>query len=606
MAVDNLRNTIFLFLICICILVGTVSGAFNQTPDNSWVEKTDIPAYIFGHLNSQATRIGHSAVTLSDGSIVVMGGYGGVMRGMDVPWDDEQALKDVWRTTDLGETWVLQNGSAGWSARSEMECVVLSDDTIILISGYTRRNSNVYMADVWKSTDMGVTWSNQSIGNSHEERDKLKRTAFGAVALPNDKIVMFGGRTSEGMWGDTWISSDQGVSWTEQSSYAGWGDIGQGASCGWAYSGRYAFETVVTQDGDILLLGGMDCNQVYNQIWKSSNEGVTWTLQNANPDWDARSDFGAVILPDESIVVYGGVAYTGRGGDGIEYTGSGGEDWDYWGTGNDVWRSYDYGLTWDYVGWANISAYSRYYTVNGGRYMFAMTNSGNDIMVIGGSAVRWDHTGVNDKDVWVSHIIPSTPPLSVNTTDNCVTFYGVHTGAPATVWFEYTLATTNGRSFKTKNQTNVVGNFTQTICGMPLMPGLTYTVVTGADINNSYVYGKNVTFTVANIEPHTTTTYEPQVNTFTGDGLDPVKLFSYDVWQAYIGLMGGFFFGLLICFIFMNIAIKQRSVAISVILLLVIGTTLWQILPPEFIQISQMLLIAGFAGLLYWLFMKKR
>jgi hypothetical protein len=588
MVVDNLK-TIFLFLICICILVGTVSGAFNQTPDNSWVQKTNLPVAVFngGPTYDTWARVGHSAVTLSDGSIVVMGGYMGEE-------GDGLSLNDVWRTTDLGETWVLQNASAGWSDRSEMECVVLSDDTIILISGKRGSYGPVCyycFPDVWKSTDMGVTWTNQSTNLAWGNRYN-----FGAVALPNDKIVIFGGQTSEGMFGDVWISSDQGVSWTEQSAYAKWGDIGRGVTCGWAYIGRYAFESVVTEDGTILLLGGMDCNHVYNQIWKSSDEGITWTLQNANPDWNARSDFGSVILPDESIVIFAGLAMYGDGGD----------DWDYWGSGNDVWRSYDYGVTWDYVGWANISVYPTSYSVNGGRYMFAMTNSGNDIMVIGGSAIRWDSSGVYQNDVWVSHIIPPVPPLSVNTTDNCVTFYGVHTGAPATVWFEYTLATTNGRSFKTKNQTNVVGNFTQTICGMPLMPGLTYTVVTGADINNSYVYGENVTFTVANIEPHTTTTYEPQVNTFTGDGLDPVKLFSYDVWQAYVGLMGGFFFGLLICFIFMNIAIKQRSVAISVVLLLVIGTTLWQILPPEFIQISQMLLIAGIAGLLYWLFMKKR
>ena len=216
---------------------------------------------------------------------------------------------------------------------------------------------------------------------------------------------------------------------------------------------------------------------------------------------------------------------------------------------------------------------------------------------------------VNYIDVTAPEGMVMTRPTQVNTTTWCVEFNGRNLGDPSTVWFEYGMIQdyTNGyKSFKTKNQTGVVGNFSYTQCGIPILPGESYKVHAGGEILGAYVYGMNRTFLLPKTQPHTTTTYSVQVNKFVQDGLDPVSLLTYDIWQPYLGLMGGLFFAILVAFIFMNVVIKQRTVSLTIIVLLLTGTVVWRLLPPAFIKIAQMLFIAGVAGLLYWLFMKRR
>lgn len=202
-----------------------------------------------------------------------------------------------------------------------------------------------------------------------------------------------------------------------------------------------------------------------------------------------------------------------------------------------------------------------------------------------------------------------TQAVVINASTGCVYFVGTNEGSPTNVWFEYGMNQTQTggkKSFKTPNQSGITGNFTFKQCGIPILPGKQYLVVAGGDVMGEYVYGANRSFSLAAPTPHVTTTYEDQVNTFVEDGLDPIQLLTYDMWQPYLGLMGGLFFGILIAFVFMNIAIKQRTIAMTIILLFLTGAAIWGLMPAAFIQIAQMLFIAGVAGLLYWLFMKRR
>lgn len=218
----------------------------------------------------------------------------------------------------------------------------------------------------------------------------------------------------------------------------------------------------------------------------------------------------------------------------------------------------------------------------------------------------------------VSALTITTQPTNINTTTGCAIFNGSATGSAGTynVWFEYSMnnseaiSGTNGhKSFKTKNQTRTTdGYFGYKQCGIPLLPGVSYDVQAVGE----YISGDNQTWTMPTVTPHVTTTYENQVNSFLGsdeygnDEFDGLKLMTDSIWQPYIGVMGGLFFGLLIAFIFMNVAIKQRTISMTVILLILTGVTFMGLLPAPFVQIGQMLFIAGIAGLLYWLFNKKR
>ncbi len=52
-------------------------------------------------------RAGHASVVLSDGSVLVMGGY--VVGG--------SVKNDVWKTANGGASWILVTSSAGWSGK---------------------------------------------------------------------------------------------------------------------------------------------------------------------------------------------------------------------------------------------------------------------------------------------------------------------------------------------------------------------------------------------------------------------------------------------------------------------------------------------------------
>ncbi len=82
-------------------------------------------------------------------------------------------------------------------------------------------------------------------------------------------------------------------------------------------------------DDSLLLLGGESDGMVRNDVWRSVDDGVTWTELNADAGWPARRDFAAVQQPGGDIYVMGG-----RGGPlGLEPL-------------NSVWRSSDGGENW--------------------------------------------------------------------------------------------------------------------------------------------------------------------------------------------------------------------------------------------------------------------
>ena len=91
---------------------------------------------------------------------------------------------------------------------------------------------------------------------------------------------------------DVWRSTDQGVTWTCVNASAGW-------------SSRSGFTSVVLPDGSIVLMGGSGA-RLYNDVWRSTDQGATWTCVNANAGWSRRERHTSVVLPDGSIVLMGG------------------------------------------------------------------------------------------------------------------------------------------------------------------------------------------------------------------------------------------------------------------------------------------------------------
>jgi hypothetical protein len=136
-----------------------------------------------------------------------------------------------------------------------------------------------------------------------------KRSSHSSVALPDGSIVLMGGYDGSNHCNDVWRSTNQGATWTQMTAAAEW-------------STRRDHSSVALPDGSIVLMGGW---MKKNDVWRSTDQGATWTQMTAAAEWTGRDGHTSVVLPDRSIVLMGGYDSSYR---------------------KDVWRSTDQGATW--------------------------------------------------------------------------------------------------------------------------------------------------------------------------------------------------------------------------------------------------------------------
>jgi PKD repeat protein len=328
----------------------------DEKYDGAWVKKTDTAGW--------AERKEHVSLTLLDGSVLVMGGQNNA---------GGTKFNDVWRSTDKGANWVevKENDANGWTARRDFSGVVLSDGSILVMGG---QDDTGYCNDVWRSINNGATWVQQTAS-----AEWTPRMTHAGVCLPNGDVIILGGLSSGWVCNnDVWISSNMGVTWTEQTSSA-W-DKGMWGQC-----------VVVASDGSLVATGGEDEIDfiALGCVWRSTDDGATWTLINASPEWGTRAFHTTVTLPDGTIMLLGGI------------------DVDY-NDNNQVWISKDVGYTWSKLTDAQWD--SRYNSTS------VVLNDGS-VLVIGSP-----YTGLGDNsDAWRLETAGSylqNPSHTYTTSDN--------------------------------------------------------------------------------------------------------------------------------------------------------------------------------------------
>ncbi len=227
-----------------------------------------------------SARASQSTIVKQDGTIVLMGGYDGSFRN------------DTWRSTDNGATWTQMNASAKWSARSGHSSIAMPDGSIILMGGY--EGGVNYKNDVWRSTDNGGNWTQIPVSGL----SWLARASHTSVVMPDNSIILMGGENNNaGFMNDVWRSTDNGATWTEMSAGAGW-------------TARASLSSVMmpgSPDG-IILMGGENSGIHMNDVWRSTDNGATWTEMKPKDiiEWSARSGQSSVAMSDGSIVTDGG------------------------------------------------------------------------------------------------------------------------------------------------------------------------------------------------------------------------------------------------------------------------------------------------------------
>jgi len=260
--------------------------------------------------------------------------------------------------------WTLVNASAPWTGRSTMGIATLPNGHIVLTGGGSDANPSLATNETWLSSDNGKTWIEMNASSGW-----FSRYSHSMVVLSDGSLVLMGGRNRissdlDIFFNDTWRSEDEGATWTLVNASSGWGT-------------RNAFQAVTMPDDTIILMGGVSPNGARNDTWKSTDQGRTWMLVNASSGWSARLRFASVVLPDSSIVLTGGTP----GSSLLTVL-------------NDTWKSTDQGQTWMLVnassGWSAR-----------GRHNSVALPDGN-IMLMGGEVTKDTELISFFNDTWLS------------------------------------------------------------------------------------------------------------------------------------------------------------------------------------------------------------
>ncbi len=223
-------------------------------------------------------------ITVTSGAVAPVAAFSGTPRSGSPPLSVSFADLSTntptgwaWYFGDEGylAPWTLVNANAAWTARADASSVVLPDGHIVLTGGY----GGYPRDEVWRSADNGTSWSEVNTSPGWDAR-----SGQSTVVMPDKSIVLTGGYNGNYMENDVWRSTDEGTTWTEVNASAGW-------------TGRAYHSSVALPDGNLILMGGQNNHEAYlNDVWRSTDEGSTWTEVNASAGWTPRQYFSGEAI----------------------------------------------------------------------------------------------------------------------------------------------------------------------------------------------------------------------------------------------------------------------------------------------------------------------
>lgn len=205
------------------------------------------------------------------------------------------SLSTAGPTTAATLEWHRLQAHAPWKGRLLFASVASSGRTFVL-GGTTSNLGGVSLNDMWVLAPAPA--SNWTLVAA--TAPWCTRYGHAAVAMPDDSIVLMGGVAGDGRMqslNDVW-RWDSATGWQQMTAKAEW-------------QTRSQFGAVALSDGTVVIMGGagdVRADAWYNDTWKSSDGGATWTQlipHHALP-WSARWAFPAVVTPSDNVLLLGG------------------------------------------------------------------------------------------------------------------------------------------------------------------------------------------------------------------------------------------------------------------------------------------------------------
>lgn len=195
--------------------------------------------------------------------------------------------------------------------------------------------------------------------------------------------------------------------------------------------------------------------------------------------------------------------------------------------------------------------------------------------------------------------LPATLITTNSATLSCTLF--LQNGS-AKQWIQYS-GYSNAYKFRTDYQT-VTSDFSQTITGLPLQAGGTYYYNIMLLYNGMTYSSGESSFTLPTVSQITGYQFDKHTQELADNGLN-ISQTAITIPAAYTDIVGSILWGIVFGFIFVMIWLRQEDVTIPSILGLLIGASLWSLMPPDWVLFAYSLTIVSFAGLIYSLIKSK-
>jgi len=209
-----------------------------------------------------------------------------------------------WAVTAIGEM------PAGWELRDGAEIVALPSGRLIMEGGWNYYDPWVdalgqpsrLTNEVWASDDLGVTWSlllpHDGAPPGTGPTARFFPNHVQCLVMHAGHAVFLGGDWEGSTYGDVWVESNNGATWTRttQESPMALRNYGMCAS----------------YKGALYVMGGQlaptDPSTALNDVWRSTDWGATWT-QLPNAPWSPRGIVTRLTEHDGKLYLVGGGRY---------------------------------------------------------------------------------------------------------------------------------------------------------------------------------------------------------------------------------------------------------------------------------------------------------
>ena len=159
-------------------------------------------------------------------------------------------------------SWVQATGAAGWTARSDMSVAVYPGTNNVLMAGGSDVNGNL-LNDVWMSTDgTGATWTQTTAAAPFPPFSQ------GAIVALYDGTATSGTQSSATvvLFASSYPTYNQYV-WQSTNQGTAWTSVGVAP-----WSTRFTEKFVADAENNVYMVGGQS-----GDSWWSSNKGVSWS-----------------------------------------------------------------------------------------------------------------------------------------------------------------------------------------------------------------------------------------------------------------------------------------------------------------------------------------